>query len=442
MGLPADITDRAAADGPRLTGSDRGLALLILSHLALGCISLICVALAYPQFHIFFRQEALPAAIVSVAAFAVLAVLFARARFSFGYFVGYYLFVMIAGYLWLNSFSQFGYNHRLSGLSAAASAVAFLLPALYQPTLPRLLTLSPQAFERLLTWIVLIGAAVAVIGAYYNFRLVSIGDIYRYREALTAPTIVNYLVGIVTSALLPFAFACYALRGSYWRAIAVIVLLLLFYPVTLSKQAFFAPAWLMLMLAATRFLDLRLTVVLSMVVPVAAGVLLFVLFRYGLLPERFAMPFFQLVNLRMMTFPSLAMDYYNEFFFGHDLTRFCQISFLKPLMTCPYQEPLAVVIYKSFGIGGYFNASLFATEGIASVGPLFAPVPALVCGIVIAIVNGMSAGVPQRIILVSGALLPQTLLNVPFTTVMLTNGAALLFLLWYVMPRGIPEQKR
>lgn len=442
MGHPADITNREAADGLRLPGSDRGLALLILGHLALGCISLICVALVYPHYHIFFRQEALPAAIVTIAAFAVLAVLFVRAGFSFGYFVGYYLFAMIAGYLWLNIFSEFGYNHRLSGLSAAASAVAFLVPALYQPTLPRLLTLSPQAFERLLAFIVLIGAAVAIIGAYYNFRLVSLGDIYRYRDTLTAPTIVNYSVGIATTALLPFAFACYALRGSYWRAGGILVLLLLFYPVTLSKQAFFAPAWLVLMLAATRFLTLRLTVVLSMLVPTAAGVILFALFRYGLVPERIAMPFFQLVNLRMMTLPSLAMDYYNEFFFGHDLTRFCQISFLKPLMACPYQEPLAVVIYNSFGIGGYFNASLFATEGVASVGPLFAPVSALVCGIVIAIANGMSAGVSQRIILVSGALLPQALLNVPFTTVMLTNGAALLFLLWYVMPRGVPEQGR
>lgn len=440
MRLPVNIKEYEAAGGLRLRGNDRGVALLVLCHLALGCISLICVARVYPIYYIFFRKEMLPAAIATIAAFAILTVLFARARFSFGYFAGYYLFVMIAGYLWLNNFSEFGYNHRLSGLSAAASAAAFLLPALYQPTLPRLLTLSPHAFERLLAAIVLLGAVAAAIGAYYNFRLVSLGDIYVYRDALTAPTLVNYLIGITTTALLPFAFACYALRGSLWRAGAILILLMLFYPVTLSKQAFFTPAWLALMLAATRFLDLRLTVILSLLVPTAAGVILFGLYQYGLFPERFAMPVFQLVNLRMTAIPSLAMDYYNEFFFAHDLTRFCQISLLKPIMPCAYHEPLAVVIYNSFGIGGYMNASLFATEGVASVGPLFAPVSALVCGIVIAIVNGMSAGVPQRTILVSGAMLPQTLLNVPFTTVMLTHGAALLFLLWYVMPRGTGEQ--
>ncbi|QAU42687.1 hypothetical protein XH86_13680 [Bradyrhizobium guangdongense] len=420
--------------------SDQSVALLILCHLALASISLICVARLYPAYHVIFSSEMLPAAVVTVAAFAVLAVLFARAHFSFGYFAGYYLFVMIAGYLWLNNFSEFTYNHRLSGFSAAISMVVFLLPALHRPTLPRLLTLSPQAFERLLGCIVVVGAAAAAIGAYYNFRLVSLDSIYTYREALTAPTLVNYLVGTTTTALLPFAFACYAVRGNLWRACAVLVLLTLFYPVTLSKQAFFAPAWLLLMLVVTRFVSLRLTAILSLLLPTAAGLILVGLYHYGLLPERFAMPVFQLVNLRMAAIPSLAMDYYNEFFFAHELTHFCQIGYLKPIMTCAYQEPIAVVIYNWFGIGGYMNASLFATEGVASVGPLLAPISAFVCGIVIAIANGMSAGISQRIVLVSGALLPQTLLNVPFTTVMLTHGSVLLFLLWYVMPRDISDQ--
>lgn len=437
---PTDFTDHSAADGFRLRGNDRGIALLILCHLALGSISLICVARIYPIYYILFDNERLPAAIATVAAFAVVTILFVRARFSIGFFAGYYLFVMVAGYLWLNTFTELDYNHRLSGLSAAASAVAFLLPALYQPNLPRLLTLSPQAFERLLGCIVLIGAAAAAIGAYYNFRLVSLGDIYTYRDALTAPTLVNYLVGVATTALLPFAFACYAVHGKLWRAGTVLILLLLFFPVTLSKQAFFTPAWLVLMFVATRFIGLRLTVILSLLLPTAAGVVLFALYQYGLLPERFAMPVFQLVNLRMVAIPSLAMDYYNAFFFTHDLTHFCQISYLKPLMPCPYREPLAVVIYNWFGIGGYMNASLFATEGIASVGPLLAPISALACGIVIAVANGMSAGASQRIVLVSAALLPQTLLNVPFTTVMLTHGAVVLFLLWYVMPRDTSER--
>ncbi|SFP69612.1 hypothetical protein SAMN05216330_109152 [Bradyrhizobium sp. Ghvi] len=440
MGLPVYTEEHQVASVTRWRRNDRSVALLIPCHLALGSISLICVARIYPAYHVIFSNEMLPAAAATVAAFAILAVLFVRARFNFGYFAGYYLFVIIAGYLWLNNFSEFGYNHRLSGLSAATSAVVFLVAALSRPNLPRLLTLSPQAFERLLGCIVLIGIAAAAIGAYYNFRLVSLGDIYTYRETLIGPTLVNYLVGTTTTTLLPFAFACYAVRGSLWRACLILILLMLFYPVTLSKQAFFAPAWLVLMVVITRLVNLRLTVILSLLVPTAAGVILLGLCQYGLLPERFAMSAFQLVNFRMVAIPSLAMDYYNEFFFTHVVTHFCQISYLKPIMPCAYQEPIAVVIYNWFGIGGYMNASLFATEGIASVGPLLAPISAFVCGVIIALANGMSAGISQRIVLVSGALLPQTLLNVPFTTVMLTHGSVLLFLLWYVMPRDSSEQ--
>ena len=88
---------------------------------------------------------------------------------------------------------------------------------------------------------------------------------------------------------------------------------------------------------------------------------------------------------------------------------------------------------------GKFNASLFATEGIASVGLYLAPLAALLCGLVIAIGNRISAGLPPRFVLMSSALLPHTFLNVPFTTAFLTHGAGILFLLWYITPRTMFE---
>ena len=78
----------------------------------------------------------------------------------------------------------------------------------------------------------------------------------------------------------------------------------------------------------------------------------------------------------MIALPSSALDFYNDYFSTHDLTYFCQISFLKPLVDCPYTDPLAIVMAKTYHLGN-FNASLFATEGIASVGPALAPFTAL-----------------------------------------------------------------
>jgi hypothetical protein len=138
----------------------------------------------------------------------------------------------------------------------------------------------------------------------------------------------------------------------------------------------------------------------------------------------------------MIALPSSALDFYNDFFSTHDLTYFCQISFLKSFVDCPYTDPLSIVMAKAYRIGN-FNASLFATEGIASVGPTLAPFAALACGLVIAVGNRLSAGLKPRFIVISGAALPQIFLNVPLTIVLVTNGAAFLFLLWYVTPRTI-----
>jgi hypothetical protein len=130
---------------------------------------------------------------------------------------------------------------------------------------------------------------------------------------------------------------------------------------------------------------------------------------------------------------------YSDFFSGHQLTYFCQISVLKPFVSCPYNEYLSIVMAKAYQLGN-LNASLFATEGVASVGPVLAPLAAFGCGLVISLANRLSSGLPSRFILLSGGIFPQILLNVPLATTLLTNGAAVLFLLWYVTPRAMFEQ--
>jgi hypothetical protein len=71
---------------------------------------------------------------------------------------------------------------------------------------------------------------------------------------------------------------------------------------------------------------------------------------------------------------------------------------------------------------GAFNASLFATEGIASVGLTLAPLSALVCGLAIAVSNRLSSGLPPRFVLLGGVL-PDIFLNVPFST---TDGGCVI----------------
>ncbi|KJC34241.1 hypothetical protein UB31_39345 [Bradyrhizobium sp. LTSP849] len=417
--------------------SKAALAILVLLHNAVTCLSLIKVATF--QSYIHFSGERVWIAVAVAIAFSVVSLLFAFTRFSFGYFAGFYFYTMILGFLWIDVFSEYSYPRLLAGLSAALALVLFLLPVLFvRAPLRQLIVLSNARFEHLLTLILVISIGTIAVASTYNFRLVAIAQIYDYRDALEFPGAVRYLTGWVSSTLLPFAFACYWLLGHRWRALLVLILLLFFYPITLTKFAFFTPAWLIALAAVSRFAAMRTSVILSIFIPMLIGLIAIVVTGASL--NGITGKYFDLVNIRMMATASSALDIYNHFFASHPPTWFCQISVLKPLTHCPYQEPLAVVMQNTYGFGN-LNASLFATEGIASVGLYLAPFTALAAGLVLAVGNRASAGLPPRFVLMSAGVLPHVLLNVPLSVAMLTHGTAILFLLWYVMPRNVFEQE-
>jgi hypothetical protein len=428
--------------GSTLSRDQLRLIVLNCVYVVACCLSIILTALVFPEYHIQFDAGSAAGAVIVVLVFATAASLFALSPFSFGYMTGFYLYIMIAGYLWLNAFSKFDYDHTLTGLSAVASALAFLFPALFiSRPLRQIYVLSPKALDRILVLILALSAATIAVGASYNFMFIDIGNIYEYREKLDFPRSLLYLFGITSNALLPFAFAVFVEKRAFLRAVAVLLLLVLFYPVTLTKTAFFAPAWLVVVLAVSRLFEPKTTITVTMLVPVSIGVLLLGLYNTGVIRFEAALSYFKVINLRMIAIPSLAMDYYNYFFAKHDLTFFCQVRVVNAIIGCAYHEALPTVIYNAFGIGGNFNASLFSTEGIASVGPFFAPLSALACGLVFGLGNRMSAGLPPRLILISGALAAQTFINLPLTIGMVTYGGALLFALWYVTPRTIFEPR-
>jgi hypothetical protein len=435
--MHSSVSKRASAimERIRLVSDSRiGLCALACLHIIICCTSLVQVA--YWQSYMLYDAARLTYAIAAVLALSTVSLLFIFARFSFGYFIGFNLFTMVLGFIWLNTFSKFNYDHRLAGLSAAASAVLFLLPALFvNAPVKQTFELSPRALQYLLKFILVLALATIVAASFYNFRLVSIRQIYDFRNELYFPAPIRYLTGILSTVLLPFACACYlALNRRWWAAISLL-LMLLFYPITLSKFALFSTAWMIVLLMLSRIFEARAATILSAFLPMFLGVILVAWFL-----NDYTLYYFGIVNIRMMATPSSAMDIYNDFFASRPLTWFCQISFLKPLMSCPYQEQLSLVMNNTYRLGNV-NASLFATEGIASVGLYLAPLVALACGFVIALGNRVSAGLPPGFVLISAALLPQTFLNVPFTTALLTHGTGFLFLLWYIMPRTMFDRK-
>jgi hypothetical protein len=421
-----------------LTASRFRLALLLLAYTATCCLSFVYVIKLYSGYGLLsFDAALIYASILNVTPLALAAVLFAFSRFSFGYLIGFPLYTMILGYLWLAKFSQLDYDHTLGGISAFISVMAFLAPALFvtAPVRQRIV-LSEAALEYLLWFILFFAASVLAVGASYNFRLENLADIYRFRVQIDFPGPLRYAIGITANALLPFAFACFYLRGDRLRAAASLLLLLSFYPITLTKTALFGPFWLIFLALLSRFVEARLVVIISLFVILLGGVLLLPLMAYGAISSSRFIGYFGAVNFRIFAVPSIALDIYGHFFSRNSLTHFCQISFLKSFVDCPYSEYLSVIMSRNYQLGNA-NASFFATEGIASVGPKLAPLSAFACGLVVALANRLSSGLSPILILLSGGMLSQVFLNVPLTTSLLTNGAALTFLLWYITPRGI-----
>lgn len=409
---------------------------LLAVHTLVCCISLAMVLQLYGYLHLFtWNVPRIGEAALLAVPIAAVASMMAFARFSFGYLLSFYFYTLALGYICLIPFSELAYDHKLPAISAIASAVAFMVPTLFLKWPIKLRhTIPVKNLRRLVAAIA--GATLAIIatGVFYNFRLVGLADIYQFRDELRFPVLLQYAMGIALGALLPFAFACCVEMRARLVAVAMLLLFVALYPVTLTKAALFGPAWLCFLWFISTHLEARVAVIVSLLGPIALGMVLATLSEHGPLSQSVYLNYFGTINFRMVAYPSIALDVYNDFFSRHEPTHFCQISVIKLLGVCPDSEQLGLVIAKNYPVGN-LNASLLATEGIASVGSALAPASALLAGLILSIGNHVSEGLPPRFIILSSGMVTQNFLNVPLTVLMITNGAAILLLLWYVMPR-------
>jgi hypothetical protein len=407
------------------------LSVLLALYLLVNCVSLATVGYLFPDYHFGFETSQLSNAIVASLFAAGLIPLFVLARFSLGYFVGLSLYGMVAGFIWISYFSGLSYDHAQARLSASVSLLMFLLPALFVsvPMKPKT-AVSPRTMDRLLVSMLICAIVVVVWNAYYGVAFVGTGEAANLRGYFVRPAILRYVTGSMVGAVLPFVFAYTALHGRYYLAGFSILLLASFYPILLTKTVLFAPAWLTFLFFMFRSFDSRVAAVLTLLVPLTAG-----LVTYAVASSYYpavAGYILEVVNLRMFAIPSSAMDHYSDFFAAKPVTNFCQLSILRATTGCAYGE-LGTVFSDHYHLGN-FNASLFATEGIASVGPVWAPVSALVCGLLFSLANGLSERLPAPLVAVSSGLVVLAILNVPLSTAALSNGLLVLFLLWLLAP--------
>jgi hypothetical protein len=394
---------------------------------------------SHPEYRFPFSIGLIWPALLTVFLFAGSAIFFFLGReFSFGYILAYYFYVLIVGFLWINQFTILEYDRLLAGVSAAGSFVAFCIPALLiRWPFRHSVKLPLRAAEFVLFAAILLSALIILFGVRlsFHYQYLTYDQLRdellrtaRIRGSVELPRFFRYCVSIVTSAVLPFAFACFVERRQYWWAAVTLLMLASFFPIIFTKTSLLSPFWLVLVALVASAFDARSASVLTLFAPMAVGLVAL----HG--PGDVFGDIFQVLDFRLMVIPSAALSFYNDFFSEHPRTLFCQIGIIRSAFGCPYQEQLGEVLSRTYGLGNY-NASLFATEGVASVGALLSPISAFACGLIIGGVNGLSAGLPSRFVMVSSSSITFAFLNVPFSTTLVTHGGALLFLLWYLLPR-------
>ncbi|MBV8924837.1 MAG: hypothetical protein JOZ74_05650 [Bradyrhizobium sp.] len=366
--------------------------------------------------------------------------LFMSARFSFGYFAGIGFYGMIVGFFWASYFTLQQYDHVLARWSALASLLLFLLPALFQiRPLPRALMLTPLAMNRLMLVLLAFSAGVLALSATYGVALVGLAEAEQFRSAAPRPAVLNYILGWLIGAVLPFAFAYFAWHRRHGLAAAAIGLIWCSYPILLNKSVVFGGLWLPYLFVLFRLFEPKRATVVALLIPMLPGIGAYYLMQFGWIsPEGtlgLALRFmYGNINIRMFGYPSLAMNYYSDFFAHHQITHFCQVGAIRAIYGCPYPFQLGATMAEAYHMGS-MNGSLFATEGIASVGQMWAPLSALVCGLVVSLGNSASARLPAPVLAASaGFAVQQSLLNAPLSVSLLSNGLLVLWLLWAIAP--------
>ena len=411
----------------RLKPPAGGLAVLVALYPAIACMSLAAVGIGNQEAHLLN-------AIAGTFLMAGFVPLFLWARFSFGYFVGFSFYGMITGFIWITYFSGLKYDYAQARFSAIASLLAFLLPVLFiTAPLKRRIAVSPQTMNRLLILILGFAAVVLAWNFRYGIALVGIHDAETLRATFTRPALLNYITGSVIGALLPFAFAYFALQRRYLLAAISIVLIVSFYPALLNKTVLFGAVWLPFLFFMFQMFEPKRAAILSLLLPTAFCLGLYTVAPNGG-PARYVADYaFGYANIRMLAIPSIAMNYYSDFFASNPATYFCQINLVRLLVDCPYAGQLGPIFADRYHAGN-MNASLFATEGIASVGSLWALISTLLGGLILSVGNRVSARLPPPLIATSAGLVMQALLNVPLSVAVLSNGLLALLLLWYITP--------
>lgn len=294
-------------------------------------------------------------------------------------------------------------------------------------------TAAPRALGQQTSHLVLaltIPCLAAMIATnYQHMRLVDFLDVYSLREDAAKSAqlpILSYTNLWLSYCFLPF-FIAKGLLDREWLSLGLgFAGCLLIYLATGAKAQILLPFFMLGLYWVAKTVDLSFAKLAAFF---AVLVLVFVL-----LPDTGPIGIAKSIFLmRTMSIGGLTMSLYYEFFSSFGFTNYTHISLVGPLIGQSPYAPLSLgqVIGAQYfgGIAANYNANFWASDGFAARGLMGIPIiTAAICAMLYALDRLSSRYDPRFVSLwLTGFWL--AMLNLPFSTAMLSGGGLLILLL-------------
>jgi hypothetical protein len=254
------------------------------------------------------------------------------------------------------------------------------------------------------------------------------------RDMVTSRSAVAYGMSWLSSSIAPILIATGYLRGSVGLLIAGCFGALCLFSFAGTKTDLFCPLFLLLLFGIVRYCGSKFGLVL-----VGASAVLVVTSVIGFL--FFDISFLSTYLVRRQFFvPALLSSYYWDFFSDHPRLYYSQ-SFLRWLVSSPYDVPMAKLIgdvyYKSLDNHANANiwASAFANGGYAGMALVTAAL-----GMLFRVIDSLAARSDWLLIATMCGMFGVTWTNGALETSLLSNGVALSLAIFYFLPGSKPSR--
>lgn len=295
----------------------------------------------------------------------------------------------------------------------------------------------PDSLVRLVRYLTILSIVILVLKNYQNMRFVSFADVYELRaEAAESEGgfFDSYMVMWLTYCFLPFfyakAFITKNLKEFFFGAFGSLMI----YMTNGAKMAILLGIMIfgvyVLISSGKQYLNKVLTILIS-----------FILIILLAIPNTGFWVFFKsIVLVRVLAVGGWTISTYYEYFTANDFTYFTHIGPIQSLLgSYPYGEyslGQVIGIEYSGSATANFNASFWASDGIAALGLIGIPVITIVVCILFYIINRSSRVLHYQFITIwlSGFWFAST--NLPLSVALLSGGGiVVLFLLWTLSKR-------